>query len=191
MAGGNPTNSNMASVFARIAGTTSPRTGLPHAAILTPPSVGDEFQGLGTRFDDFVTVLGQLSATYKPFDPSDGSALLQNMKLQISESRLNSRRALLSRLDQFKRKFEGSEILQGADQFDQQAFDVILGGMGDAFDLGKEPPSLIERYDTSMFKVSKELRKKRRYAKEAAPITLGKQLLLARRLIGLLRRICG
>lgn len=183
MAGGNPDNSNMASVFASVAGMTNPQTGMPQAAILTPPSVGEEFQGLGTRFDDFVTVLGSLSAAYKPFDPSDGGELLRNMQLRISESRLSDRRALLARLDEFKRKFDGTDALRGADRFDQQAFDVILGGVSDAFNLQQEDPAVVERYDTGMFTVSKALQKKRRYAREAQPISLGKQLLLARRLV--------
>lgn len=183
MAGGNPTGTNMASAYARVAGTNSPRTGMPHAAILTPPAVGEEFAGLGQRFDSFATNLGTLSAAYRPFDPSSGGEIVQNMKLRISERRLDDRRSLLNRLDHFKRLVDGTDALGGADRFEQQAFDVIAGGMSEAFDLRQEDPNLVARYDTSMFKIPEVLRKRRRYASEAPPVALGKQMLMARRLI--------
>jgi hypothetical protein len=183
MAGGAPSGSNMASVFARIAGANSPRTGMPHAAMLTPPSVGEEYAGLGVRFDDFANNLGGLAPAYKPFNPGAGGEIIDNMRLRISENRLGDRRNLLERLDGLKRRAEGTNLLAGADRFEQQAFDVITGGMSDAFDLSQEDPRVLARYDTSMFTVSDELRKRRRYAKEAPPIALGKQMLMARRLV--------
>ncbi|MEQ8790059.1 MAG: DUF1501 domain-containing protein [Pirellulaceae bacterium] len=183
MAGGAPSNSNMASVFARIAGANSPRTGMPHAAMLTPPSVGKQYEGLGVRFDAFATELGGLPAPYKPFNPGAGGEIVENMQLRVSESRLDDRRNLLAQLDGLKRRAEGTDMLAGADRFEQQAFDVIAGGMSDAFNLNKEDPRTIARYDTSRFTVPDWLRKKRRYAKEAPPVALGKQMLMARRLV--------
>jgi len=180
MAGGNPSGSNMASVFARIAGTNSRRTGIPSAAIITPPAVGDEYQGIGDRFVGFVSDPGPLANSYKPFDPSSGAEIVQNMKLTIPARRLEDRRALLTSLDGFKRRVDETGLLGGADQFEQQAYDVILGGMSDAFDISREDPALIARYDTSRFRLPKHLQKKRR---AASPDSLGKQMLLARRLI--------
>lgn len=180
MAGGSPGGSNMASVFSRVAGTTSRRTGIPHASILTPPAVGDRYQGIGERFVGFVSDPGPLSSAYRPFDPSSGTEVLQNMKLRISENRLHNRRALLAGLDRFKRQVEGTGLLGGADQFEQQAFDVIAGGMSDAFDISREDPAVVARYDTSRFRLPPQLQKKRR---AASPNSLGKQLLLARRLV--------
>ncbi|MCA9118188.1 MAG: DUF1501 domain-containing protein, partial [Planctomycetaceae bacterium] len=66
------------------------------------------------------------------------------------------------------------------DQFEQQAFDVIAGGMSDAFDISHENPAVVARYDTSRFRLPPQLQKKRR---AASPNSLGKQLLLARRLV--------
>ena len=180
MAGGNPTGSNMASVFARIAGMNSRRTGIPTASIITPPAVGDEYQGIGDRFVGFVSDPGPLSDAYKPFDPSAGAEIVQNMKLTIPARRFEDRRSLLTRLDRFKRRVDETDSLGGADQFEQQAYDVIMGGMSDAFDVSREDPALIARYDTSRFRLPKELQKKRR---AASPDSLGKQMLLARRLI--------
>lgn len=180
MAGGNPSGINLASLFARIAGTNSRRTGIPHASIVTPPAVGENYQGIGQRFVGFISDTGPLSSAYRPFDPSSGAEIVQNMKLHIPAGRLDDRRSLLNSLDTFKQQAEGSDLLGGADRFEQQAFDVIVGGMSDAFDLSREDPALVARYDTSKFRLPPELQKKRR---AASPDALGKQLLLTRRLI--------
>jgi len=142
--------------------------------------VGDEYQGIGDRFVGFVSDPGPLANSYKPFDPSSGAEIVQNMKLTIPARRLEDRRALLTSLDGFKRRVDETGLLGGADQFEQQAYDVILGGMSDAFDISREDPALIARYDTSRFRLPKHLQKKRR---AASPDSLGKQMLLARRLI--------
>ena len=170
----------MASVFARIAGATNRSSGLPNASILTPPAVGDEYQGIGERFVGFVSDPGTLSKAYKPFDPSSGAEILENMKLRIPEARLEDRRSLLTRLDTFRRSVDRTGALHGATEFEQQAFDVLMGGMSDAFDIGKEDPKLLARYDTSQFRLPAKLEKKQR---AASPNSLGKQLLLARRLV--------
>ena len=38
--------------------------------------------------------------------------------------------------------------LSGLDRIQQQAFETIVGGVADAFDLSKEDPRTVERYDT-------------------------------------------
>ena len=63
--------------------------------------------------------------------------------------------------------------MSGIDRFEQQALELILGKSKEAFDLSKEDPRLVERYDTGRFQTG--LSKYRQS-------TLGKQLLLARRL---------
>jgi uncharacterized protein (DUF1501 family) len=183
MAGGNPTGANMASVFARIAGMNSRRTGIPNATVIRPPAVGEQYKGLGRRFDRFAVNLGTLPSAFKPFDPSAGGEIVQNMKLRFSEDRLDDRRSLLARLDSFKRRVDGTDLLRGADRFEQQAFDVIMGGMSDAFDIGKEDPKLVARYDTGMFEIPQWLKKSKSSKESPSPIALGKQMLLARRLV--------
>lgn len=183
MAGGNPTGGNMASVFARIAGTTSHRTGMPNAAVVRPPAVGERYKNLGRRFDDFAVNPGSLPPACKPFDPSAGGEIIQNMKLRIPEGRLDDRRRLLGSLDQFKRRADQADLLRGADRFEQQAFDVIMGGMSDAFDIGKEDPKLVARYDTGMFEIPEWLTRSKSSKESPSPIALGKQMLLARRLV--------
>lgn len=183
LAGGNPSDSNMAAVFAMLAGSNSPRTGIPNSTLIMPPAVGKEYQDLGNRFTKFITNLGTLPDAYRPFDPSVGGELMQSMKLRIPETRLDDRRSLLGELDRLKRTFDGTDALRGSDRFEQQAFDIILGGMSRAFNLNKEKPELVARYDTSMFTVSDALARRRRYGAESAPVALGKQMLMARRLI--------
>src|SRR5439155_13571157 len=58
-------------------------------------------------------------------------------------------------------------------KFEQQAFDILLAKSAAAFDLSKENPRVLERYDTSRFCTG---------LKQYRASTLGKQLLLARRL---------
>jgi uncharacterized protein (DUF1501 family) len=169
-AGGNPTGASMGTIYARVAGITNPATGIPNNTIVP----------------ERVTSTGTLPAAYKAFDPSAGGEILENMKLRIPEARLGERRTLLDRLDALKRDFDATDAFAGADAFQQQAFDVITGGISAAFDLSQEDARLIERYDTSMFDVpaaavAKRARKK--FIKGHSPISLGKQMLLARRLV--------
>jgi len=97
---------------------------------------------------------------------------------------LNDRRALLAALDQWKRRVEAAGSGRSTGDFQEQAFDTLLGGVSDAFDLSKEDPRLIERYDTAPLvpadRISKKWNNHKHYADHAA--TLGKLLLMARRL---------
>jgi len=72
----------------------------------------------------------------------------------------------------------------GLDELQKQAFSTILGGAADAFDLSKEDPKLLARYDTSKLIKTEHIDKKwnnhKRYADHVK--SLGKLMLLARRL---------
>ena len=72
----------------------------------------------------------------------------------------------------------------------QQAFDVILGGVADAFDLKKEDPRTLARYDTSKLydvtKIDRRWNNHKNYRDHAN--SLGHLMLLARRLC---ERGCG
>ena len=110
------------------------------------------------------------------------------MKLTIPENRLGDRRTLLGYLDRFKRNFEGTTTLQGSEQFEQQAFDVILGGISNAFDMSNENPNLVERYDTSMYEIPQRLFDKRTAINKQLPVrhspaARGRQMLMTRRLL--------
>ena len=53
---------------------------------------------------------------------------------------------LLSELDRVRESLDGSESL---DRINEQAFSTILGGVAGAFDLSKEDPRIVARYDTA------------------------------------------
>ena len=73
-----------------------------------------------------------------------------------------------------KRSIDAGGNISGLDRFEGQALEMIVRGAGEAFDISKEDAKTIERYDTSSFRVGKKL---------FQPSSLGKQMLMARRLI--------
>ena len=181
--GGNATKANLGSLYSRIAGVTHPKTGIPLNVVLQPGAVDEAYSNLGAQLAR-ITSTGTLPSIYKPFDPSAGGEIVENMKLNVPENRFDDRRTLLRQLDALKRRAEQTGILARADTFQQQAFDVVVGGISEAFDISKEPQSIIERYDTSRFDIPPALyKKKNKNLLKQSPISLGKQMLMARRLI--------
>lgn len=181
MAGGNPTGAMMGALYARVAGLTNASTGMPQNTLVTARAMGDQYQHLYENLDR-VSQHGTLPEAYRPFNPNAGGEIIDNMRLNIDSRRLGDRRALLRSLDQLKRRFESSGELESADQFQQQAFDVLARGVADAFDLSKEPQSILQRYDTSHLEPTAAVKKRNSYAAQFSPVALGRQLLLARRL---------
>ncbi len=144
MAGGNPTGAMMGALFARVAGLTNPVTGMPHNALVTAPGMGPEYKGLYVSVDR-VSQTGTLASAYRPFDPSAGGEIIENMHLNVQGNRLDDRKSLLTNLDQLRRRLDDSGQMESAGRFQQQAFDVLGRGVADAFDLSKENPKLVER----------------------------------------------
>jgi hypothetical protein len=173
----------MSAVYARIAGTTSARTGMPSNVLIVPEAIDPKLK-LQKNFETgalpTLTSPGDLGAAYGAFDPAGGGQLLDNLKLKLPPGRFEDRKGLLRRLDGFKRKLDATGDLAGAGVFEQRACEVLLKGIADAFDLSKEDPRLVDRYDTSgcfrMADINKFFDMRR------ASNLLGKQLLLARRL---------
>jgi hypothetical protein len=180
MAGGNPTGAMMGSLFSRIAGLTNAATGVPNNVLVTARAMGPEYKELYYNADR-VSQTGSLPAAYRSFDPSAGSELVRNMQLRMDVDRLDERRGLLSQLDSARRQLE-QRGLDAADPFQQQAFDVLARGVASAFDLSKEDPRTVERYDTHSFVPTAGVKQRNEYAQQFSPVALGKQLLLARRL---------
>jgi hypothetical protein len=174
---------NMGSLYSRVAGPARPRTAMPTNVLLFPRSVSPDAMAAVSEFGNFEGT-GELGRTYGPFVPGGGAGLQQDMKLNLAQDRLNDRRALLASLDVWKRWADASGVVEGSSLFQQQAFDALARGISDAFDVSKEDPRLVERYDTAPLlpkeHISKQWKNIEHYATNAA--TLGKQLLLARRL---------
>jgi hypothetical protein len=180
---------NLGSIYARVAGTNHPRTGLPTNAVLYPRAVdastGPPILNFG-KFGD----TGPFGDAFTPFDPSGGGQLLKNMSLALSLDRLGERRHLLAQLDRVKWSLAEAKLLNGMDRTREQAFGTILGGVAEAFDLAKEDPRTVARYDTAPQvrpeNISKKWNNYNHYVDNAK--ALGKLLLLARRLC---ERGCG
>lgn len=184
IAGRNPTNAMLGTVYARVAGATHATSGLPNNIILGPAAAGADFRG-NPDYTQRCSPVGSLSSSLKPFDPSGKGDLKQNMELHISKDRLVDRRSLLTALDDLKRDAESISQFGAVDRFNQQAFDVLLGGATQAFDLSDEDPRTLARYDTGHIRIPKRVlqKKKKGGFAEQAPTFLGKQMLLARRMV--------
>lgn len=179
----NPTEATMSALYARIRGANHPRTGMPTNILVKPEAVKDGLK-LGSNFETgalkTLTQTGSLGPTYAAFDPSGGGELQQNMELRIEASRLADRRGLLGSLDQLRRRADVSNAIDGLNTYQQQAFEMIVRGVADAFDLTQEDPRTFERYDTSKQFKMEDLT--RYYDMRRASNQLGRQMLLARRL---------
>ena len=175
--------SSIGSIFSRIAGTSHPTTGIPTNVALFPRAVHPDTQKGEFTFGDF-RATGPLGGAYAPFVPGEGGPFQQDMQLNLPLDRLSDRKALLSNVDQLKREFESYQVGAAADAYRTQAFDVLLGGVGKAFDLSQEDPMTVARYDTEPLVDPKSIRERwnnhKNYKDNAK--SLGKLMLLARRL---------
>lgn len=174
---------NVGSLYSRIAGPLRKGSAMPTNVALFPQAISSAAMPVIKKFGDF-TSSGEFGATYQPFVPGAGSGAQADMTLSLPQGRLDDRRTLLTSLDQWKRRMDASEAVGGMSEFQTLAFDVLRRGVSDAFDLSKEDPRLIDRYDTSKLlpkeRISTQWNNREHYADNAA--TLGKLLLMARRL---------
>ena len=176
-------NAQIGGHYARVAGSSDPETGMPRNIWLHPQAVDakakDPIMSLG-KFD----VTGPLGPAYAPFQPSGKGDFRADMKLTVDPARLGDRRALLGSLDNWRRTVESGKATGGLDKFQSQAFETLTGGVSEAFDLSKEDPKVLARYDTSALMDVEKIRKKwnnrPRYQNHVN--NLGKLMLMARRL---------
>jgi len=174
---------NMGSIYSRIAGANHPRTGMPTNAALFPQAVDPGTMPAIKNFGDFEAT-GTLGKSTAPFVPGGKGELQRAMRLELPMDRLGDRRQLLGQFDQARWALDATGALDGLDGMREQAFRVILGGMADAFDLSKEDPNTLARYDTAPLvrpeAISTKWNNRPHYIDNAK--SLGKLLLLARRL---------
>ena len=176
-------NANLGSLYSRVVGANHPENGMPTNAVLFPQAIDDKMLPAVTQFGKFDSH-GLMGSAYAPFVPGAGGDMQSNMSLSISPNRLDDRRLLLSKLDCARWAAEKSETFAASSQLQQQAFDVILGGVSRAFDLSQEDPAVVARYDTAPLvkpaSISTRWKNYKRYIDNAQ--SLGKLLLMARRL---------
>jgi len=181
--GGNPMKAAMGAVCSRILGTNDPETAIPNNTLILPEAVLADLK-LGSNFETgaipTLTDPGALGSSYAAFNPAGGGQARENMKLNVSPERLADRKGLLGGLDSIKRNIDADGSLEGADHFGQQAFDVVTKGVGSAFDLSKEDPKTLAKYDTRPLFDARELQ--RWGDMRRATNLLGLQMLMARRL---------
>ncbi len=133
----------LGSILARYRGANNGKTGLPTYMRM------NGIQGDGPAW---------LGSTYSPFDT--GGNARTNMNLKITLDNLAERRSLLKTFDTLDRNIDRSGLAHGLDDFEKQAFDLVLSRARETFDITREDPRIRDRYGKG----------------------LGEQLLMARRL---------
>lgn len=181
--GDNPMKASMSALYARVAGATNATTGIPNNCLVLPEAVEPGLK-LGGNFETgalpTLTAPGDLGPTYAAFDPSGGDQLKKNLQLKVSTEQFEDRRKLLAGFDAVRRDLDSGGAMEGTSKFQQQAFDVIARGVGDAFDITKEDPKTVAKYDTGGLFKREDVTKW--YDMKRGTNLLGKQMLLARRL---------
>jgi hypothetical protein len=189
---------SIGSMVTRLRGTSSPTTGLPSYALLTETEIDGQYNNERGRFVRG-SWPGKLGASYGGFEHQIGweasvaksekkkgskgseprkaaktdNPLLADMQLNLPEETLSDRLKLAGELDRLSRRLDNRGAMESVDKFSQQALEVLLGGARAAFDLAREDRRTLERYDTSSIRIGHKVFR---------PSTLGKQMLLARRL---------
>jgi hypothetical protein len=173
---------NLGSAYANVVGGNHPETGMPTNVLLFPRAVEPSSQPGQTGFGNFAAP-GVFGNAAVPFVPGGGGSLQKDMKLNLPMDRLDDRRALLRGLDGVQRALDEAQRA-GVETSRDKAFEMLLRGVGDAFDLSKEDHKTVERYDTAPLVRPENIDKKwnnyKFYVDNSK--TLGKLMLLARRL---------
>ena len=181
--GRDTSGANLGTLYSRVVGANNPLTGMPTNAALFPQAIEAMSQPAQKGFGNFEST-GTLGSGFAPFVPGAGGDLQQDMQLALPLERLGDRRALLNELDRVRVRLDTAGSLGTVDKLREQAFSTIVGGVAGAFDLSKEDPRTIERYDTSKLMTADQIDRKWNNHKFYVDnvVTLGRLLLLARRL---------
>jgi hypothetical protein len=182
--GGNGSKATMSAVYASLAGTMHPVNGMPRNVLVLPEAVKEGLK-LGSNFETSalptLTAAGNLGSQFEAFNPVGGAQLKKSMELRLTREQFDDRKTLLANLDKLRRDVDSRGAIEREDRFHQQAFEVITRGISQAFDLSKEDSKTIERYDTSrLFRLEDATKW---YDMKRASNLLGRQMLLARRLV--------
>jgi hypothetical protein len=173
---------NLGSVYAHVAGATHPETGMPRNVLLFPRAVDPSTQPGTTSFGN-LGATGPFGPAAAPFQPGADGALQRDMKLALATSRFDDRRALLAELDRARATLDAGQR-DGIDGARQKAVSLLLGGVGDAFDLAREDARTVDRYDTARLvrpeNIDRKWKNYNNYVDNAK--ALGRLMLLARRL---------
>lgn len=114
------------------------RRGLPHYVCVPKAAAFKDDVGGGVY----------LGSAYDPFaaDPTEGPGVLTPPG-DLTVSRLQSRRSLLSTLDRLRRDADTSGMMEGMDAFARQAFEMVTGAKArEALDLSQESRTTRSKY---------------------------------------------
>ena len=199
LTGRHPSKAAMGAMCASATGAFHDRTGVPMHIVIIPEAVQPDLK-LGQPTATFglpgiernVACAGSLGNVYKGFVRNGSPEQLGNFNLKLPHDRFADRFQLLGQIDALKRQLDRTGEASGVSQVERQAYDLLLRGVANAFDLSKEDPKTIARYDTShlfnmadyheggkhfLFQGKKKLVDQLRWSN-----LLGKEMLLARRL---------
>ncbi|MCH2065029.1 MAG: DUF1501 domain-containing protein [Roseibacillus sp.] len=176
---------NIGTHYARVAGATRRLSGMPTNTVIFPRTVLPGAPKPEARGN--LAATGPYNSSFAPFLSGGGGELQQDMTLQVNRERfLADRRELLGKLDGLNRSIDVGGRMEALDELQQQAFQVLLNGhVSNAFDLSREDPRVVSRYDTARFAKPGQWNKVSRGRKgyyTAQAQSLGKLLLTARRL---------
>jgi hypothetical protein len=89
-------------------------------------------------------MLGVAKSSFRPVGPST----MADMSLNgITLGQLQDRGQLLGSIDSFRRDTDKSGMMEGLDEFSKQAMGILTSSkLGEALDLSKEDPKVVERY---------------------------------------------
>ncbi|MFM7075333.1 MAG: DUF1501 domain-containing protein [Planctomycetaceae bacterium] len=173
---------NLGSLYARVAGATRPATAMPTNLVLHPQAVRAEAGPPIADFGNFASS-GDMGPAFAPVVPGAGGGFQDDMTLRLAPARLGERRALLDEIDR-GRRWRDAQAVRGASAIHDSAFDALLRGVSDAFDLSREDPATLAAYDTAALVRPESIDRKwnnwKHYTDHGQSI--GKLLLLARRL---------
>jgi uncharacterized protein (DUF1501 family) len=178
----NGAKATVSAIAAYLGGPVNAANAIPNNVLVLPEAVQEGLK-LGSNFETgalpTLTTPGILGSQYEAFNPVGGAAMKQAMELRMPTEQFEDRKKLLAAFDDVRRAAEPS--FARVDKFQQQAFDAIARGIGEAFDVSREDAKTVAKYDTSaLFKMedyTKLVNMKR------TTNLLGKQMLLARRLV--------
>lgn len=199
LTGRHPSGAAMGAMCALGTGAFHPMTGVPMNTVLVPEAVHPGLN-LGTPTPTFglprirqqVAGAGSLGSQFKGMVLDGNPGQLSNLDLRLPRDRFIDRFHLMGKLDGLKHDLDRAGQVSAMSQIERQAYDLLLRGASDAFDLSKEDPRTIAKYDTShlfnmadyheggkyfLYNGKKKLVDQARWTN-----LLGKEMLLARRL---------
>tara|TARA_B100000029_G_scaffold201442_1_gene199666 strand:+ start:409 stop:1752 length:1344 start_codon:yes stop_codon:yes gene_type:complete len=200
LTGNSPLKATMGAHHARLVGANHPETAMPSSVVVLPEGIDPELK-LGTPTGPFRFGFikqhygqpGQLGSPYQSLFLDGGDQLAENFDLKLPRDRFDDRRLLLGQLDSFRQRLQTAGARDGLGEIRSQAYDVLLKGISEAFDLTKEDTKTLRRYDTRpLFRMEDWHKGGSHYNNKVnqSRITnlLGHQMLMARRLV---ERGCG